>query len=252
MKNRAILLALCVTFICTQAANAATVKLLSTGAVEPGIRVAAERFQKATGHTVSITVQTAPEVKRHLEAREVWDLAIATPETIDEHTRTGMLASGAVTLGRVGVGIAVRRGAPLPDIATVALLKRSALEADAIFLSRGTTGQYSEGLLRKLGIFEQVEQRLVRTERGSEAMHRLAQSKGKGREFAFGALTEIASARSEGVVLVGQLPAEIQAYTTYVIAQLKAAPQPRAATAFLDYLRTTASQTDFRAQGIQE
>jgi molybdate transport system substrate-binding protein len=250
MKKRTVLLALCSTLICTQASDAATVKLLSTGAVEPGIRAAAKRFEKATGHTVSITVQTAPEVKRHLEAREVWDLAIATPATIDEQTRAGMLESRSVTLGRVGVGIAVRQGAPLPDIATVESLKRSALEANTIFLSRGTTGQYSEGLLRKLGIFEQVEHRLIRTDRGSEAMQHLGRS--KGRAIAFGALTEIVSSRSEGVVLVGRLPAEVQSYTTYVIALLKAAPQQQAAAAFLDYLGTGASQADFRAQGIQE
>jgi molybdate transport system substrate-binding protein len=250
MMKRAVMLALCSTLMCTQAADAATIKLLSTGAVEPGIRVAAERFEKATGHSVNITIQTAPEVKKHLEAREVWDLAIATPATIDEQTRSGMLESGAVTLGRVGSGIAVRQGAPMPDISTVAALKRTILEAETVIVSRGTTGQYAESLMKKLGVFEQIEGRLVRTDRGSEAMHRLAQ--GKGREFAFGALTEIVLARDEGVVLAGRLPADTQTYTTYVIAQLKSAPQSQAAAAFLKYLGTSASQAGFRAQGIQE
>ncbi len=250
MKTRAVLLALCSALMCMQVADAATVKLLSTGAVEPGIRVAAERFEKATGHKVSIAIQTAPEVKRLLEAGEVWDLAIATPTTIDDQTRAGMLESGAVTLGRVGVGIAVRQGAPLPDIATVDALKRTVLEADTILVSRGSTGQYAETLMKKLGIFGQIEGRLVRSDRGSEAMHLLGQ--GKGSDIAFGALTEIVLSRDEGVVLVGALPAEVQTYTTYVIAQLKAAPQPQAAAAFLKYLGTAASQADFRAQGIQE
>jgi molybdate transport system substrate-binding protein len=250
LKKRAIWSGICSALLCAQAVDAATIRLLSTGAVEAGIRAAAQRFEKASGHTVDITVQTAPEVKRHLEAREVWDLAVATPATIDEQTRAGMLESGAVTLGRVGAGIAVRAGTRPPDIATVESLKRAALEADAIFLSRGTMGQFSEGLLKKLGIFQQVEGRLVRSDRGSEAMQQLGAS--KGRDIAFGALTEIVAARSEGVVLVGELPAEAQSYTTYVIARLKAAPQSRAAAEFLDYLRTTAGHADFRAQGIRE
>ena len=250
MTMRAMMLALCCWILPVQMASSATVMLLSTGAVEPGIRIAAERFQRASGHEIRMTFQTAPEVKRRLESREVWDLAIAPPSTIDEQTRSGWLARGAVTLGRVGVGIAVRQGAPLPDIATTDSLKRAILEADTLIASRGSTGQYAESLIRKLGLFEQVEARLVRTDRGAEAMQRLAS--GKGRELAFGALTEIASARNEGVVLVGRLPLELQNYTTYVIAQLTQAPNTAAAAEFLRYLGTPASQADFRAQGIEE
>ncbi len=229
-------------------ATAATLTVLSTGAVEPGIRAAAAEFQRATGHVVLLTFQTAPEVKRHLEAREVWDLAVATPATIEEQTRNGLLLGGSVTLGRVGVGIAVRQGVAFPDIATAEAVKRAALAADTVFVSRGSTGVYAEGLLKKLGVFDQVA-RFVREDRGSEAMHRLATTPGNG--LAFGALTEIASARGEGVLLVGALPAELQNYTTYVIAQMRQAPAPDAAAAFLKYLNSPASQALFRAAGIE-
>jgi molybdate transport system substrate-binding protein len=230
--------------------TAATLSVLGTGATEPGIRAAAEAFRIATGHDIRITIQTAPEVKKRLEAREVWDLAVATPATIDEQTKAGLLVGGAVTLGRVGVGIAVRRGANPPAIATVADVKRSVLAADVVVISRGSIGVYSEGMLKKLGLFEQLEARIVREDRGSEAMHRLAQ--GKGNELAFGALTEIASARGEGVVLVGPLPAELQNYTTYAIAQMRQAKAPEVAAAFLKYLQTPASEALFRAQGIEK
>jgi molybdate transport system substrate-binding protein len=233
-----------------QVVSAATLTVLGTGAVEPGIRSAAEAFQKATGHDVRITIQTAPEVKQRLEAREVWDLAIATPATIEEQTKAGLLVGGAVTLGRVGVGIAVRQGTNPPSIATVDAVKRAVLAADSVIVSRGSTGVYSEGLIRKLGLYEQIEARFFREDRGSEAMHRLAMTKGNG--LAFGALTEIASARGEGVVLVGALPAELQNYTTYTIAQLSQAPTPEVAAAFLKYLNSGASQAIFRARGIEK
>ncbi len=229
-------------------ATAATLAVLSTGAVEPGIRAAAAEFQRTTGHEVRLTFQTAPEVKRRLEGREVWDLVVATPATIDEQTRTGLLVGGAVTLGRVGVGIAVRQGVALPDIATVEAVKRAALAADTVFVSRGSTGVYAEGMLKKLGVLDQIG-RFVREDRGSEAMHRLATTPGNG--LAFGALTEIASAREEGVLLVGPLPAELQNYTTYVIARMRQAPAPDAAAAFLKYLNSNASQAIFRAAGIE-
>lgn len=229
-------------------ASAATLTVLSTGAVEPGIRAAAAAFERATGHEVRLTFQTAPEVKRHLEAREVWDLAIATPATIEEQTRAGVLLGGAVTLGRVGVGIAVRQGGAMPDIATVEAVKRAVLAADAVYVSRGSTGVYAEGLLKKLGIFEQIA-RFVREDRGSEAMHRLATTPGNG--LAFGALTEIASAREEGVLLVGPLPDGLQNYTTYTIARMRMAPVPDVAAAFLSYLDSPASRAIFRAAGIE-
>lgn len=231
-----------------QMASAATLTVLSTGAVEPGIRAAAEAFEKATGHDIRITIQTAPEVKQRLEAREVWDLAIATPATIEEQTKTGLLVDGAVTLGRVGVGIAVRQGADRPSIATVEDVKRAVLGADRVIFSRGSTGVYSEGLLRKLGLYEQIESRVVREDRGSEAMSRLANT--SGNSIAFGALTEIASAREEGVVLVGPLPADLQNYTTYTVARMQQAPTPEVAAAFLKYLNSPASLALFRARGI--
>lgn len=231
-------------------ASAATLTVLSTGAVEPGIRAAATAFERATGHEVRLTFQTAPEVKRHLEAREVWDLAVATPATIEEQTSAGVLVEGAVVLGRVGVGIAVRQGARQPAIATADAVKRAVLAADAVFVSRGSTGVYAESLMKKLGVFEQIEARLGREDRGSEAMHRLATTAGNG--LAFGALTEIASARGEGVVLVGPLPAELQNYTTYVIARMRQAPTPDVAEAFLKYLDSEASQALFRARGIEK
>jgi len=235
--------------LASQMTTAATLAVLSTGAVEPGIRAAAEQFQRQTGHEVALTFQTAQEVKRRLEAGEIWDLAVATPATIDEQTKAGRLVGGPVTLGRVGVGIAVRQGSPLPDISTVDAVKRAALAADAVIVSRGSTGTYSEELLKKLGVFAQIEARFVREDRGSAAMSRLAKTPGDA--LAFGALTEIASARSEGVVLAGALPVEIQNYTTYTIARMRQAPTPDAAAAFLEFLNTESSRTLFRAQGIE-
>jgi len=229
------------------AAHAATLTLLSTGAVEPGILIAARHF-RATGHEIDITFETAPQVAKRLAAGETWDLAIATPATIEQYTGTGLLASGSVTLGRVGVGIAVREGTIAPDVSSAESLKEAALAADSIIMSRGSTGIYAEGLLRKLGVYDQVEAKVVRTDRGAEAMARLAA--GKGRDLALGALTEIAEHRNNGVVLAAPLPEELQNYTTYVIARMNNSPHEEVATAFLAYLALPASRAAFRKAGI--
>ncbi len=230
-------------------AQSDTLRLLSTGAVEPGIVVAAQRFQ-ATGHAIDITFQTAPEVAKRLAAGEIWDLAIATPATIEQYTRSGVLTPGAVTLGRVGVGVAAREGVPPPDVSSAESLAAAALAADAVIMSRGSTGVYAESLLRKLGVYEQIEARVVRTDRGAEAMVRLA--KGKGNEFALGALTEIAEHEGKGIDLVAALPETLQNYTTYVIARMNNAPNGEIATAFLAYLATPASRAEFQKAGIDQ
>lgn len=230
--------------------GAATLALLSTGAVEPGIKVAAEKFQKATGHVLNITYRTAPQVREDLKGDEPWDLAVATPATIDEYTRAGKFVPGAITLGRVGVGVAVRQGASLPDISSDEAVRNALLAAETIVFSRGSTGQYAESLLKKLGVYEKVESRIVRTERGTDAMERLKQ--GKGREIAIGALTEISLHTRSGVRLVGPLPADLQNYTTYTIGRLAKATNPESADAFLAYLASPESRADFRSAGIAE
>lgn len=247
MTIRAITIALLAGLLSMQAARAETLRLLSTGAVEPGILVAAQRF-KATGHDIDITFQTAPEVAKRLAAGEVWDLAVATPATIDQYTRSGLLTSGAVTLGKVGVGVAARPGAYRPDVSSAESLAAAALAADAVIMSRGSTGVYAESLLRKLGVYEQIEARVVKTDRGAEAMVYLSQ--GKGNDFALGALTEIAEHEGKGVVLVAPLPEALQNYTTYVIARMNNAPNAEIATAFLAYLATPASRAAFQRVGI--
>lgn len=249
MTIRAMTLAILASWVGLGVAQADTLKLLSTGAVEPGILVAAQRF-KATGHDIDITFQTAPEVAKRLAAGEVWDLAVATPATIEQFTRSGLLTAGAVTLGRVGVGVAARPGAARPDVSSAESLAAAALAADAVIMSRGSTGVYAESLLRKLGVYEQIESRVVRTDRGAEAMVRLAQ--GKGNEFALGALTEIAEHEGKGIVLVAPLPEALQNYTTYVIARMNHAPNDEIATAFLAYLATPASRAEFQRVGINQ
>lgn len=251
MLSRAMLLrlmGLACGWLAMQPALAATLTLLSTGAVEPGIKVLARQFQ-ATGHSLQITFQTAPEVARRLAAGEAWDLAIATPATIEEFTRSGLLAPGFVTLGKVGVGVAVRAGAPIPDVSSAQTLKAAALAADAVIMSRGSTGIYAESLLRKLGIYEQIEAKVVRTERGADAMQRLGQ--GSGNELALGALTEIAEHRGAGVVLAAALPQELQNYTTYAIARMNSSEHEEIATAFLAFLATPASRAVFQSAGIE-
>ena len=111
------------------------------------------------------------------------------------------------------MGVAVRAGAPVPDISNVEALKRSLLAAESVVFTRGSSGVYFEALLKKMGLYEQVEGRITRYEDGESAIEHVL--KGKGKEVSFGQLTELRLYRDKGLRLIGPLPAEVQNYTVY-------------------------------------
>ena len=134
------------------------INVLSGAAVEPGLLAAADIFRKRTGDRVNIAFATTPEMRRLVAADAAPDVFIAPPSALDEFARLGKVdAAARVTLGRVGVGVVVRDGAPLPDVSTTAALKRAVLDADAVIYNRASSGLYVEGLLQRLGLAEEIK-----------------------------------------------------------------------------------------------
>ena len=175
--------------ILVTSAQAADITVISGGAIEPGLRAAAAAFEKQTGHKVKITFNTTPQMRKRVAAGDTFDVIIAPPAAVKDFTAAGKVETGGVDVGRVGSGVAVRPGAPVPAIATVDDIKKTVLEAESIVFNTATTGLYFENLLKKWGIYEQVQGKAVRYTTGAEVMkHAL---KGKGREVAFGPITEI-------------------------------------------------------------
>ena len=108
-------------------------------------------------------------------------------------------------------------------------------------------------MLKKLGVFDEIEGRLARLFDGNAVMRRLID--GKGREFGFGGITDIVLNQEKGVRrvrLVGALPAEIQNYTSYTAAVITAAPNPGGAKAFLGYLASPDGRALFAQNGISD
>lgn len=232
-----------------QAATAAEIKVLSAGAIEPGLKAAAAAFQKSSGHEVKITFNTAPQLRKRMGDGEIQDVVIAPPALIEEFSKAGKLTQDRIEVGRVGMGVAVRPGAPLPDISSAEALRKSVLEAESIVFNRASTGLYFEGLLKKMGIYEQVEKKTTRYPDGNSVMEHVL--KGKGREIGFGPITEILLHRDHGLRLVGPLPAEAQNYTRYTAAVMTGAQAAGAAQDFVRYLGTPAAKAAFAAAGIE-
>jgi len=168
---------------------------------------------------------------------ETADVVILTDEGIAQLAAQGELAGKAQPLGRSGVGIAVRAGAPKPDISSVDALKRSLLSADSVAHSRmGASGLYFAGLLERLGLADKLKKRVI-VEKGPVGA---AVARGEA-ELGAQLLCELAPV--QGIDIVGPLPPEVQNYNAFSAAVVKDSPQARE---FLGFLRSDAVRTAMR------
>jgi molybdate transport system substrate-binding protein len=231
---------------------AAEVKVLSAGAVEPGLQRAAEQFKRASGNEIKMQFNTAPQLAKRMAEGEVADILIAPPAVLDEQAKNGKISmQGRVTLGRVGAGVVVRSDAPSPEIASTEALKRAMLSAGSIVYNSASTGLYLEKLIERIGIAEQIKTKTTRYPNGEDVMNHII--KGRGNELGFGVITEIKLFEPKGLKLVGPLPPDIQNYMSYGAALISNAPSADAAKSFksfLTYLATPEAKQIFTAAGI--
>jgi len=247
---KSFIIAACAVAAFSASAVAAEIKVLSAGAVEPGLMRAAEGFKKASGHELRVQYNTAPQLAKKLADGETGDILIAPPALLDEQAKANKVsADGRVMLGRVGAGVMVRANASPPNIATTDALKQALLGADSIVYNTASSGQYIAKMIEKLGIADQVKAKTTLYPDAAAVVEHVA--KGKGNEIGFSPVPEIKMSEPKGVKLVGPLPADIQNYTTYGAAELTGGTSKDAAKAFLAYLATPEAKQTFASAGIE-
>ncbi len=232
------------------AAFAADIAVLSAGAIEPGIKAAAAAFEKQTGHSVKLTFNTAPELRKRMDGNPAFDVVIAPPAVIADFAASAKLAAARANVGRVGMGVTVRDGASAPDISTADAIKKSVLSAESLVFNRASTGLYLEGLLKKMDVYSQIEGKTTRYPDGASVLEHVI--KGKGNEIGFAAMTEILLYTGKGLKLVGPLPADIQNYTSYTAAPLVSGQQQALAQQFVAFLAGPVGKPLFVAAGVTD
>jgi molybdate transport system substrate-binding protein len=250
-RSSAALLALLLTL--PAGAFAAELKLLSAGAVEPGVRAAVARYERDSGDKVEVTFATAPVLRERAgtpaaAAAAGFDVLVAPVAVFDAIASAGTVREQRDTIGSVGIGVAVRPDAPRPDLASADSLKAALLASDSVVYNRASTGQYVAQLLQRLGVADAVSGKTTQVSDGAAVVKHLMQ--GHGREFGFAPITEIVLHKDHGLVLVGALPPELQNRTIY---QASLAAQPRdeaAATRLWRYLSSSDAVALFKAAGI--
>lgn len=225
---------------------APAINVLSGAAVEPGLVAAAELFRTRTGNGVRIRFATTPEIRRLIGAGETPDVVIAPDAALDALAKSGRFDGTArVPVGRVGVGVVIRDGAPKPDVSTTDALKRAVLDADCVIYNRASSGLYVEGLLQRLGLAGPIQAK-TRRYTGTDMIEPLI--KGEGKEIGFMPVAQILNWRGRGLQLVGPLPADIQSYTSYAA---QPASQSEAGMTFVRFLATAEAKRLFVNAGIE-
>jgi len=219
--------------------------IFSAGAAQAVVTQIAEEIQREDGILIDAAYGAVGAMKARIVAGEPADVIVLTAALIDELIGQGLVVPGSrVDLGRVGTGVAVRAGTPLPDVRNAQVLRGNLLAATKIVCpdpAVATAGKVVLNVLDRLGIADQVKARLQYFPNGYAAMGHLAQSTDM-REMGITQVTEIIANR--GVTLVGPLPPELQNIAVYSAGLAAHSAYPERAKEFIRRL------TGFNAQAV--
>lgn len=225
------------------------VSLIAPGGIRDPIQKMIPDFERKTGHKVKATFGSGLGTKSQVMKGEVFDVPIVQPP-LAEVTATGHVVNATETpLATVAVAVAVRKGAPKPDISTPDAVKKMLLAAKTVSYPDGARGAAAgvsfDATLKQLGIAEEMKPKIVRVQGGAAAMAAIA----KG-DVELG-LTFLSEIHDPGVEVVGILPREISTPTGLVGFIHSKTKSPSAAKALLDYLSSAEAAKVYRETGMQ-
>ncbi len=227
------------------------IRLLSAGAMRHTVEKLAEDFKKQTGHEIVLATGTAGELVRRLAAGEVADMVIAPPSALEAMARDGKVDIATRTdLGRVRIGLGMRKGEAAPDISTLAAFKSAILAARKIVYSHPSSGASSgihfAKVVKEQGLEAELALRTVFRQGGTAVMEAVA--KGEG-DLGVTQISEILPV--PGVYVVGPIPTEIQNVTTYSAAIASGARSADLVKRWIAFLTRDESRALFRQAGFE-
>jgi molybdate transport system substrate-binding protein len=232
-------------------AVAADIQVFTSGAPAAVQKRLAPAFMKATGHNVVITAATLNEIRKQLTGDAKPDVVVLPRAALMTFEKSGALRPGTmIDLARVGIGLVVKEGVPLPDISTVDALKKTLLNAKSIAhpdpKGGGFTGAHIDRMFERLGIAEAVRPKVVLGYAFTGGVANIAKGVAELGIFNISEIVPI-----KGVSLVGPLPAEHQNYLVFAGALHGRGASPEPAAAYLRSLTDPAAQGAWKAGGFE-
>ncbi len=228
-------------------AQAAEVIVYANPGAASGIRDLAAAYEKATGNKMVIfSVQGAAFMAR-INANEPGDVVTGfLPAGLDDLVRRGKAVAGTIVeFARAGNGVAVKEGAPRPDISTTEAFKRALLEAKSIGHSQNGTGPYNTRLFQKLGIYEEIKGRIKLSE------NRPVASYVASGEVEIGIQQTNVIQPFPGTVYLGALPADLIEYGRFGAAVMTVSQNKAGALAFIAFMADPANHALIRKSAME-
>jgi molybdate transport system substrate-binding protein len=216
-----------------------------------GIRAAVEKllpeYERSMGRSMKVQYGTSAGLKRSIEGGEPFDLVLLSQPVIADLIKEGKIAEGTgVDLASSGIGIAVRAGAPKPDVSTAEAIKQTLLRSKSIgYVKEGAGTPAVTNLLKGLGISEDVQRKTVLQAGAEQSMASVAAGQV---EVAFGLVSEIVPA--SGVQLAGPIPSEFQKRIIMSAGIASSTKNREAAGAIIQRLASRASAATIQATGL--
>jgi molybdate transport system substrate-binding protein len=206
-----------------------------------------EGFEQATGFAPVVVTDVAAVMKRRIEGGEAFDLAVLVDFQTDELIKAGkLLADSRADVMKAGIGVAVKRGAPKPDIATVEAFKRTLIDARSItYLKEGASTRHLDKVFAQLGIADALKAKAVQpmTESVSEAV--------AAGEVELGIIVIPNILSVAGAELVGPIPPDLQSYIMFTAAVSAQSANQGAARALIMLMTAPATVPLLKAKGME-
>jgi molybdate transport system substrate-binding protein len=228
-------------------ARADDIKVLASGAMhEIGLELLPQ-FEKSSGHKVVVTWTGTAKIKEQIAAGEVFDLVIVGAPEVDKFIASGKMVAGSrVDLAKSGVGVAVKAGAPKPDISSGEAVKKAMLAAKSLAYSTGPSGVYVEALIAKFGIAEEMKAKTKRTAPGSRVGQYLARGEA---DLGLQQVSELI--HETGIDYLGPLPPDVQNYTLFSSGIGSGSKMPAGAKALQAFLSAPAAADVIKKNGME-
>ena len=226
--------------------QAAEITIFTSMGSLSGVTDLAAAYEKASGHKVTVAARIGPALPKALNANEPGDIVANFTNAFDALVEQRKVVSGSVVqFARAGVGVAIKKGAPKPDIGSVESFKQTMLNAKSIGYSKTGSGLIAERGLKQLGIFDSVKDK-VRYLEGTPVAVFVA----KG-DVEIGMQQSNAIVPVAGAEYAGPLPGDLQEYLYFSVGLLTISKQPDAARAFIKFMASPDAAVHLRKSAME-
>jgi len=249
MRKTSIMAMLCLALMgaSMKSTQAAELKILAGGALTGVLGDLAPKFERETGHKLVIQFGATPDLIKAATSGAPFDLGVAPVDVFQNAEARATFAPGpTINITRVGFGVAVKAGAPKPDIGTPEAFKAALLNAKSIaVLPASAAGAYVTKVFERLGIAKEMDAKALK----QTAPAGVPQAVAKGDAEIGVFLTNVMTA--PGVELAGNFPGDLQQDLVFTAAVAAQTSNAAAAKAFIDFLQSPASVVTIKAKGMK-